>query len=211
MTQSGNRTLGVILAGGASSRMGGGDKALLMLDSKPLLGHVLDRLRPQVDHVIISANGDPSRFSAFGVEVVADSDAYRGLGPVAGLEAALSWASRRSDIDRVVTASADSPFFPGDLVTRLVQSPSRTPTVAWSTGQRHPTFSAWHIRALPGIKQALDEGRKSFNALLDGYDAIDVIFEIEAAGGVHIDPFCNINTPQDLAAAERMMTLAGKA
>lgn len=108
---------GVILAGGLSRRMGGGDKCLLPLGGRPILAHVIDRLRPQVGPLALNANGDPARFAAFGLEVVADD--FPGFaGPLAGLLAGMDWAAARG-LPLVVTAAADTPFFPRDLVARL--------------------------------------------------------------------------------------------
>ena len=112
------KPLGVILAGGLASRMGGGDKALLDLAGRPLLAHVIDRLAPQVGAMALNANGDPSRFSDWGLPVIADSvEEYPG--PLAGVLAGMDWAAGQG-ATHIVTAAADTPFFPRDLVTRLV-------------------------------------------------------------------------------------------
>src|SRR5512146_167609 len=111
--------VGIVLAGGKSSRMGGGDKCLLPLGGRPILAYVIERLKPQVAELIISANGDPARFSAFGLPVVADRlGGY--AGPLAGILAGLEWArTNRSECRFVITAASDTPFLPTDLVSRL--------------------------------------------------------------------------------------------
>ena len=109
--------VGIILAGGQATRMGGGDKGLRHLGGQTLLGHVIDRLSPQVADMALNANGDPARFAALGMDVVADSiDGF--AGPLAGVLAGLDWAAERG-ADTVVSVAADTPFFPCDLVPRL--------------------------------------------------------------------------------------------
>src|SRR5689334_23243300 len=109
---------GVILAGGLSRRMGGGDKGLLALGSAPMLDHVIARLAPQVARLVLNANGDPGRFRPFGLPVVADTvDGF--VGPLAGVLAGLRWAKAHSTSSHIVTVSADAPFLPQDLVARL--------------------------------------------------------------------------------------------
>ena len=108
---------GVILAGGAARRMGGGDKGLLALGGESILARVIGRLEPQVERLALNANGDPARFSRFGLPVIADS--VDGLaGPLAGVLAGLDWAAAEG-AEAIVTAAADTPFFPCDLVPKL--------------------------------------------------------------------------------------------
>ena len=154
--------LGVILAGGQSSRMGGGDKCLLSLGGRPILAHVIDRLRPQVDGLALNANGDPERFAAFGLPVLPDS--VGGFpGPLAGVLAGMDWAAGQG-AEAIVTAAADTPFFPDDLVRAL-----RTATVAGDTPlamamtpgedgrlDRHPTFGYWPVDLRDDLRAALE-------------------------------------------------------
>ena len=114
--------VGVLLAGGRSSRMGGGDKCLRLLGGKPILTRIIDRLSPQVSDIVINANGDPDRFADFGLPVVSDNIAgYQG--PLAGVHAALEWVkANRPDVDHAVTIATDTPFFPADLVGRLLSA-----------------------------------------------------------------------------------------
>jgi molybdenum cofactor guanylyltransferase len=112
-------SVGIVLAGGKSSRMGGGDKCLLPLAGKPILAYVIERLKPQVAELIISANGHPARFSAFGLRVVEDRLGFYS-GPLAGILAGLEWArTNRPESRFAITAAGDTPFLPTDLVSRL--------------------------------------------------------------------------------------------
>ena len=125
------RPLGVVLAGGLATRMGGGDKALLPLGGRSLLAHALARLAPQVGAVALNANGDAARFASYGLPVLADTiTGYPG--PLAGVLAGLDWAASQ-DADAIVTVAADTPFFPTDLVAQLV---------AQAQGQTHPLVLA---------------------------------------------------------------------
>ena len=111
--------IGIVLAGGKSSRMGGGDKALLPLGGRPLLAHVVERLRPQVAEIVLNPNDDAARFAAFGLPLVVDLLAGH-MGPLAGIRAGLAWAkANRPESNFVITVAADTPFFPADLVSRF--------------------------------------------------------------------------------------------
>jgi molybdenum cofactor guanylyltransferase len=114
------KTVGLLLAGGLSRRMSGGDKSLRLLAGRPLLQHVVDRLRPQVDGLVLNAHGDPDRFAGFDLPVVADSIPDF-AGPLAGVLAGLDWAAEnRPDCSFIVSVATDAPFLPEDLVNRLV-------------------------------------------------------------------------------------------
>ncbi|WP_169306072.1 molybdenum cofactor guanylyltransferase [Sulfitobacter sp. 15WGC] len=122
--------LGVILAGGQATRMGGGDKGLLPLGQGTLLSSVIDRLEPQVAGLALNANGDAARFADLGLPVLADS--IEGFaGPLAGVLAGLDWAAEQG-AESIVTAAADTPFFPCDLVPRLLLA---------ADGMAHPLAS----------------------------------------------------------------------
>jgi len=191
---------GVILAGGRSTRMGGGDKALLPLGGRPLLAHVIDRLRPQVDALALNANGDPARFAAFGLPIAADTIGDF-AGPLAGILAGLGWARRQRQVpDAIVTAAADTPFFPVDLVERLATAARRGGlAVARTNGRLHPVFGYFPIDCAEHLDDFLrHSGSRKVADWLDrsGFTAVDF------AGGEGVrDPFFNINTPADLAAA----------
>lgn len=180
--------VGAILAGGLARRLGGGDKPLRLLAGRPLLAHVVDRLGPQVDRLILNANGDPGRFAAFGLEVVAD-----GLpgnpGPLAGILACLRAAS---DADWVVTVPGDVPFLPPDLVARLIAA---GPAIAASGGRRHPVVGAWRPGQAGRLAGLLAAGERRVGVFAAGAGVVD--WPAEPA-----DPFTNLNEPVDFAAAE---------
>lgn len=195
--------LGVILAGGQATRMGGGDKGLLPLGDTTLLGHVLDRLSPQVADIALNANGDPARFAALGLPVIADS--IEGFaGPLAGVLAGLDWAAEQG-ADSIVTAAADTPFFPCDLVPRLQLAAEGMahPLVLAATPDpergkvRHPTFGLWPVALRDDLRAALADGVRKVVMWTDRHDGRLAMFPDEAE-------FFNVNTPEDLIRAEAM-------
>lgn len=194
------RLLGVILAGGRSSRMGGEDKSLLSVDGRSLLDHVIARLRPQTDALVLNANGDPARFSAFGLPVVADAIPGQ-PGPLGGILTGLRWAAEhRPDASHVVTAATDTPFLPRDLVARLHEARVNAHAdiaLAASAGRIHPVFGLWPIALEADLARALDEGERRVLAFAQRCSMTEVDFP---AGTV--DPFFNVNTPEDLRFAE---------
>ena len=198
---------GIVLAGGRSTRMGGGDKGLSMLAGRPILAHVLSRLHPQVQRLALNANGDPSRFDAFGLPVVPDT--VEGFaGPLAGVLSGLEWAAAEPSVEMVVSAAADTPFLPENLVERLaaaVEGKAGTVAVACSGGRRHPVFALWPVSLRVSLAQALLAGERRVFAFLDAHESVDVEFPPEHWGRYPVDPFFNINTPPDLAEAERLL------
>ncbi|MDW3224967.1 MAG: molybdenum cofactor guanylyltransferase MobA [Paracoccaceae bacterium] len=195
--------LGVILAGGQATRMGGGDKGLLKLGEQTLLARVIDRLAPQVAGLALNANGDPTRFGGFGLPVLADS--IEGFaGPLAGVLAGLDWAASQG-ADTIVTAAADTPFFPGDLVPQLLLASEGMahPLVLSATpdpkrGQvRHPTFGLWPVELRDDLRAALEGGLRKVVMWTDKHNGREALFPVAT-----IDPFFNVNTPEDLAKAE---------
>ena len=201
---------GVILAGGMSRRMGGPEKARMMLAGAPLIAHAVRGLAPQVASLILNANGDPARFAAHALPVVPDETADR-PGPLAGVLAALHWFARHEPgIAAVVSLPADTPLVPHDLVARLqdglAASPGARVAVAESRGRRHPVIALWAIGAAKEIEAALARGERAAHAMIDRLGAVSVPFaDIEIAGHT-IDPFFNVNTPEDLATAEDMLS-----
>ncbi len=206
--------LGVILAGGLATRMGGGDKGLLTLGGQTLMARVVDRLAPQVAGLALNANGDPARFADLGLPVVADSiDGF--AGPLAGVLAGLDWAASQG-ADAIVTAAADTPFFPVDLVERLVAAADgqshplvlattpRTGSELKSKGRgkvnRHPTFGLWPVALREDLRAALHDGMRKVVLWTDRYDGREALFD-----AVPFDPFFNVNTPEDLAHAESLL------
>ena len=197
---------GIILAGGQSRRMGGGDKSLLTLGGRSVLDRVVARLAPQVGPLALSANGDPTRFAGFGLPVLADTvEGY--AGPLAGILTGLERASMACS--GVVTVAGDTPFFPEDVVGRLAAVVKDRPgaiAVASSGGKRHPTFALWPLGLHDALRRFLvDEDNRRVSAFIERYGFVDVEFPIWSSGGHEIDPFFNINTPDDLAEAERLL------
>lgn len=198
--------LGVILAGGQARRMGGGDKGLLRLGGQTLLAHVIDRLTPQVAGLALNANGDPARFADLGLPVLADS--IEGFpGPLAGVLAGLDWAADQG-ADSIVTAAADTPFFPCDLVPRLQLAGEGMahPLVLAATPDperglaRHPTFGLWPVALRDDLRAALGEGLRKVVMWTDRHGGRLAQFPVDG-----FDPFFNVNTPEDLARAEALL------
>mgnify|MGYP001799977467 FL=1 len=196
--------LGVILAGGQATRMGGGDKGRLPLGGRSLLDHVMDRLGPQVAGLALNANGDAARFADLGLPVLPDSiDGF--AGPLAGVLAGLDWAAGQG-ADCIVTAAADTPFFPCDLVPRLllVAEGMAHPLALAGTPEpgrglaRHPTFGLWPVALRDDLRQALQDGVRKVVLWTNRHDGRIAEFPDEAA-------FFNVNTPDDLARAEAMI------
>lgn len=195
---------GVILAGGKSTRMGGGDKALAEVAGRTLIGHAIDRLLPQVGHLAINANGDPARFRALDLPVIADGlDGH--LGPLAGILAGIDWAQALGGITALVSVAADTPFFPRNLVERLATAPMDRPgriVLASSNGRTHPVFGLWPLGLrddLHRFMRSAETYRVSTFATLHGAIAVD--FPMIPGENGEMDPFFNINTPADLSRA----------
>lgn len=198
--------LGVILAGGRATRMGGGDKGLLDLRGKSILTHVIERLEPQVAGLALNANGDTSRFANIGLPVLADSVADF-PGPLAGVLAGLDWAATQG-AETIVTAAADTPFFPCDLVPQLMMAAegmehplalaaSRDPVSGklW----RQPTFGLWPVALRDDLRSALQDGLRKVVMWTDRHGGALAEFPPGK-----FDPFFNVNTPEDLAQARAM-------
>lgn len=199
---------GIILAGGLATRMGGGDKCLVRLGDKRLIDHLIARLRPQCGAIALNANGPASRFAEFGLPVLADSIEGH-AGPLAGVLAGLDWAAGR-DAEAIVTVAGDTPFFPSDLVERLMESagPKGLAIAAApdADGQlrRHPTFGLWPVALRHDLREALAGGLRKVGLWADRQGAAIARF-----GATPFDPFFNINTPEDVAAAERLLAAQG--
>ncbi|MEM9784518.1 MAG: molybdenum cofactor guanylyltransferase MobA [Pseudomonadota bacterium] len=199
------RIAGVILAGGLARRMGGGDKTLLSLDGRPILAHVAERLAPQVEAMVINANGDPARFADYGLPVVADT--VEGFaGPLAGILAAMRWAAPQG-FSHVASAAGDTPFFPGDIVARLVAEcgPDRPIAIAATEDpvrglSEHPTFGLWPVALADDLEAAL---RADMRKVIVWASRHGIARALVADAGAY--PFFNVNTPEDLAEAERLV------
>jgi molybdopterin-guanine dinucleotide biosynthesis protein A len=199
--------IGVLLAGGQSRRFGGGDKTLSALAGKSMLAHAIDRLSPQVSALVLNANGDPARFANYDLTVIADPVGDY-AGPLAGVLAGLDWAARESDARWVVTAAGDSPLFPNDLVARLMAAAGdRYPAIALAAcgDQIHPTFGLWPVALAGDLRDALKTGVRRIVAWTENHDCAVVDFGQRAQGGQSFDPFFNVNTREDLQAAEALL------
>jgi molybdenum cofactor guanylyltransferase len=199
---------GVLLAGGLARRMGGGDKPMRAIGGRTILERVIARLSPQCDGLILNANGDPARFAAFGLPVIADNVADF-PGPLAGILAALDWtAANRPNVEWVLSAAADCPFLPRDLVARLYRSLSEENAqlaVAASDGQSHPVIGLWSVALRDELRHALvKEDIRKIDRWTARYRLATVSWPT-----MPLDPFFNANTIEDIAEAERLAALDG--
>jgi molybdopterin-guanine dinucleotide biosynthesis protein A len=198
--------VGVVLAGGRAQRMGGGDKCLLTLAGRPILSHIVERLRPQVRRIVLNANGDLGRFDAFGLPVI--GDAVEGFaGPLAGLLAGLEWAAAKApDCPWVLSLPGDGPFVPRDLVARLLsEAEAGAELVSVSTaGNRNPVIGLWPVSLAPALRKALvEEGLAKVDSFAQRHRLAVVDWPDRP-----VDPFFNANDAEDLAEAERLLPLA---
>jgi len=196
--------IGLLLAGGLSRRMGGGDKSLRPLAGRSLLEHVIGRLRPQVEALVLNANGDPARFASFGLPVVPDSIPDF-AGPLAGILAGLDWtAENRPDCRVMVSVATDAPFIPDDLVARLLdemQTAGAELACAASGGQPHPVIGLWPVRLRDELREALaGEGIRKVDRWTARYRLATVSFADRP-----VDPFFNANRPEDLEQAHALL------
>ncbi|MEM9796017.1 MAG: molybdenum cofactor guanylyltransferase MobA [Pseudomonadota bacterium] len=189
------RPPGLILAGGLARRMGGGDKARLRVAGQPLIRHVIDRLGPQVSSLLLNANGDAARWDDLALPVLPDPMPGH-PGPLAGVLAGLDWAAAQGQT-AIVTAAADTPFLPLDLVERLqaVAGPSGLALAATADGPQ-PTFGLWPAHLRDDLRTALDGGLRKITNWTDRHGVGLASFSQDA--------FFNINTPADLKAAEAL-------
>ncbi|MEQ1711120.1 MAG: molybdenum cofactor guanylyltransferase MobA [Hyphomicrobium sp.] len=220
MTIERAEVVGVLLAGGQSRRMFNrgardatapaetGDKGLLDLGGKTMLGHVIERLAPQVGRMVINANGDPSRFDRFELPVVADT--VGGFaGPLAGVLAAMRWTAAEAPAAKfIVTVSTDAPFLPRDLVAQLIAAEATEPggiALAASGGELHPVIGLWPVARADDLEASLNQGMRKVLAWTDRHGTIPVDFPFQRIGAACIDPFFNANTPEELAQARDLL------
>jgi molybdopterin-guanine dinucleotide biosynthesis protein A len=201
-------TRGVLLAGGLARRMGGGDKPMRRIGGRTILERVIARLQPQCDGLLLNANGDPARFASFGLPVIADTVADF-PGPLAGILAALDWvAANRPEISWVLSAAADCPFLPRDLVARLHRARAEQNAqlaVAASDGQSHPVIGLWSVGLREELRHALVvEDVRKIDRWTARYQLATVTWP-----ATPLDPFFNANTMDDIAEAERLAELDG--
>jgi molybdopterin-guanine dinucleotide biosynthesis protein A len=194
-----NDCIGVILSGGLARRMGGGDKPLVEIAGRPILQHVIDRLKPQCGLLAINANGDPARFARFGLPVVADG--VEGFaGPLAGVLAGMDFGAARGAA-HVLTAPGDTPFLPADLLSRLQEARTRTGAeiaVAASNERTHHAVALWPVARRADLRRALvEEDERRVSAFIARFAYVTIDWPAEP-----YDPFFNVNAPEDLARAE---------
>lgn len=208
------KPLGVILAGGLATRMGGGDKGLLPLSDGTILDQVIARLDPQVAGMALNANGDPDRFAHIDLPVLPDP-LPDFPGPLVGVLAGLDWAATQG-ADSIVTVAADTPFFPENLVSHLTETAAgmthplvlaatprgadeKTKSMSRSGLIRHPTFGLWPTALRDDLRAALQDGLRKVVLWTEKHGGREALFDIPG------DPFFNVNTPEDLARAQDMM------
>jgi molybdenum cofactor guanylyltransferase len=206
MAVSNEVILGVLLAGGLARRMGGGDKPMRQIGGRSILERVIARLKPQCGELILNANGDPARFAGFALPIIPDT-VENFPGPLAGILAALDWASaNRPDVSLVLSAAADCPFLPRNLVSRLhealVQENAQL-AVAASDGQSHPVIGLWRVALRDELRDALvQENIRRVDRWTARYKLATVTWPTTP-----LDPFFNANTIEDIAEAERLAEL----
>ena len=196
-------TLGLVLAGGLARRMGGGDKARIRVGGATILARVLACLKPQCERIIINANGDPARFADIDLPVVADS-VPDFAGPLAGILAGLDWAAAHApQIEWLLSAPGDCPFLPKDLLARLhdARLAEGTPLACARSGEwRHPVVGLWPVKMREDLRHALTQ---------EGLHKIEIWtarhgIAIADWPAAPVDPFFNVNTPDDAARAEAL-------
>jgi molybdopterin-guanine dinucleotide biosynthesis protein A len=201
-------TPGVLLAGGLARRMGGGDKPMRQIAGQTILARVIARLAPQCDGLLLNANGDPARFAAFRLPVIADT-VENFPGPLAGILASLDWAAvNRPGAEFILSAAADCPFLPRDLVARLHRArieENAQLAVAASDGQSHPVIGLWSVALREELRHALVvEDIRKIDRWTARYKLATVTWPVD-----ELDPFFNANTMDDIEAAERLAELDG--
>lgn len=195
--------LGLVLAGGLARRMGGGDKLLTAIGGKTIIARVLERMTPQCSRIVLNANGDPSRLAATGLQVISD-DVPDFAGPLAGILAGLDWAAAHApDIADVVSVPGDCPFLPRDLVSRLRRQREAEGTLlacARSGEWRHPVVGLWPVALRHDLRHALtSEGLRKIEIWTARHGIALADWPVDP-----VDPFFNVNTPEDAMAADQL-------
>ena len=199
----------VILAGGASRRMGGGDKCLKPLGGRPLLAWVLDKVRPQAARILINAGGDPSRFASFGSEVRADCLGGR-LGPLAGILTGIKWLAERERSGCLLSVPCDAPFLPTNLAAKMAGDLDEDAdknngkggdiAIARSGGRNHPVCGLWNLDIAAELEMALTGGVRKIEDFTAPRSPT-----ISEFASIACDPFLNLNHPKEFALAERLL------
>jgi molybdopterin-guanine dinucleotide biosynthesis protein A len=202
-----SETFGLVLAGGLARRMGGGDKALIRIGNETILQRALARLEPQTNGIVLNANGDPARFKAFGLPVVADS-VPDFAGPLAGILAGLDWvAANRPQVEWVASVPGDCPFLPRDLVARLHAArvvDNKPLACAHSGAWRHPVVGLWPVALREDLRHAITvEDLRKIEVWTARHGVALADWPTEP-----VDPFFNVNTPEDVEKATRLVERA---
>ncbi len=196
-----NGIAAVLLAGGQSRRMGGGDKCLQTLGGQTILERIIDRMTPQVERMVLNANGDPARFHPFELEVAADL--VEGFaGPLAGILTGMRWAEHNApDLPWLLSVPTDAPFLPGDLAVRLQEAVNDAVIVrAASGGRSHPVVALWRVSLADDLEAALAGGIRKIDLWTARHNLAEVIFDDQP-----VDPFLNVNRAEDLEEAEALL------
>ncbi|MEQ8332886.1 molybdenum cofactor guanylyltransferase MobA [Nisaea sp.] len=193
--------VGVLLAGGQSRRMGGGDKSLQHLAGRPILEHVIERVTGQVGCIVLNANGDPARFDAYGLPVAPDVVAGQ-PGPLAGVLTGMTWAAAHMPAARwILTVATDAPFVPRDLahsLGRAIEDSGADLACASSGGRRHPVIGLWPVALAGALREALEvDGVRKVDRWTAQYDMAIADYPDDP-----VDPFFNVNKPEDVKASE---------
>ena len=190
--------------------MGGGDKTLLRLGNELLVERAIRRLAPQVDVVAVNSNSNATDRPALNVPVIADQWPER-RGPLAGVLAGMNWAEERG-CSHIVTVAGDTPFFPGNLVSELISTMRRANAAlvlaASHDGKvlrRHPTFGIWACRLAPDLARSLEDGQRKIVAWSDRHSTEISPFKVDG-----VDPFFNVNTPDQLRLARHFLLESGQ-
>ena len=209
-----NTVVGVLLAGGLSRRMGGGDKCLRDLGGKPILARIIERVAPQVGTLVLNANGDPARFAAFDLPVAADVvEGY--AGPLAGVLTGMEWAAANAPgAAWVASFACDTPFLPEDMVARLLAAIEAARSdgggadmaCAVTHGRTHPVFGLWPVALRGALRKAMvEEEIRKVDLWTGRYKLVEVAFPDVATPAGPLDPFFNTNRPEDMAEAAQYL------
>ena len=195
---------GVLLAGGLSRRMGGGDKCLRQLGGETILARIIRGVAPQVGPLALNANGDPARFAEYGLPVLPDV-VDGNAGPLAGVLTGMDWvAANHPECDWLATFPTDAPFMPGNLVSSMLAATARDAAemaCASSSGRTHPVAGLWPVRLREALREAmLNEDIRKVDRWTDRYRLAVADFPVGA-----VDPFFNTNRPEDLEQAAALL------
>ena len=213
MTETGTRILGAILAGGRARRLGAGGKSHLRLGGRSLVGHVIARAGGQVDEVVVNAPADAAWARDLGLTVVPDLVLDGGIepfaGPLAGVLSVLEWAAAApAGYAAVAVFATDTPFLPRDFVARArtaLEGEGAELACAGSNGRLHPVIALWPVSLRPRLRRlVVEEGLRRADAVERHFRTARIDYPAEP-----FDPFFNVNTPENLAEAERILAEVG--